>query len=150
MPQKQRIRLDRHIAPEVHELTCRRAFLRRSACGIGVAALASLLRRDGRGADSASALRTSRGVIRPLHVAPKARRIIFLTMAGGPSHLETLDYKPKLAEMHGQPMPESYTKGQQIAQLQGAKLNCFGPQYEFEKFGQSGQHISRILPHIGS
>ena len=48
-------------------------------------------------------------------------------MAGGPSHLETFDYKPKLAEMHGQPMPESFTKGQPIAQLQGQKLNCFAP-----------------------
>ncbi|MCB0188870.1 MAG: DUF1501 domain-containing protein, partial [Caldilineaceae bacterium] len=48
-------------------------------------------------------------------------------MAGGPSHLETFDYKPKLAEMDGQPMPESFTKGQPIAQLQGAALKCLGP-----------------------
>jgi hypothetical protein len=81
---------------------------------------------------------------------PRAKRIIVLTMAGGPSHLETLDYKPKLAEMHGQPMPESFTKGQPIAQLQGAKLNCFGPQHKFQKFGESGQFISEIFPQIGS
>jgi hypothetical protein len=71
-------------------------------------------------------------------------------MAGGPSHLETLDYKPKLAQMHGQPMPESYTKGQPIAQLQGAKLTCFAPQHPFKKFGKSGQEICTILPHVGS
>ena len=71
-------------------------------------------------------------------------------MAGGPSHLETFDYKPKLAEMHGKPMPESFTKGQQIAQLQGKKLICFGPQYKFEKFGKSGQEICELFPHIGS
>src|SRR5262245_45703055 len=82
----------------------RRSFLSRAACGIGAAALATLLRRDVAAADSAGALPVSRGVISPLHLAPKARRIIFLTMAGGPSHLESLDYKPKLAEMHGQPM----------------------------------------------
>ena len=69
----------------------------------------------------------SRGVINPLHLAPKAKRIIFLTMAGGPSHLETFDYKPKLAEMHGQPMPESFTKGQPIAQLQGQGAQVLRP-----------------------
>jgi hypothetical protein len=69
-------------------------------------------------------------------------------MAGGMTHLDTFDYKEKLAEMHGQPMPESVTKGQQIAQLQGAKLNCFGPQHAFKKWGQSGQMISEIWPHV--
>ena len=52
--------------------------------------------------------------------------------------------------MHGQPMPESFTKGQPIAQLQGQKLMCFGPQSTFSKFGQSQQSISNHLPHIGS
>jgi hypothetical protein len=66
------------------------------------------------------------------------------------SHLDTFDYKPKLAEMHGQPMPESLTKGQQIAQLQGQKLVCFAPQHPFEKYGNSGQMISNIWPELGS
>src|SRR5262245_58125033 len=111
----------------------RRVFLARTACGIGAAALAYLLgERGSRGAD----LSASRGVIRPLHVAPKAKRIIFLTMAGGPSHLETFDYKPKLAEMSGQPMPESFTKGQPIAQLQGKELKCLAPQHPFKKYGE--------------
>ena len=91
------------------------------------------------------------GMIDPMHLAPKAKRVIFLCMAGGPSHLETLDYKPKLAEMHGQPMPESFTKGQPIAQLQGnKKLTCFAPQHPFERFGESGQQICSKFPHIGS
>ena len=85
----------------------------------------------------------------PLHFPAKAKRVIYLTMAGGPSHLETLDYKPKLAELNGQPMPESFTQGQQIAQLQGQKLNCLAPQFPFQKCGKSGQEISTILPHIG-
>jgi hypothetical protein len=71
-------------------------------------------------------------------------------MAGGPSHLETLDYKPKLAELHGQPMPESFTKGQPIAQLQNQKLNCFAPQYSFVARGKSGLQISEAFPHIGT
>ena len=125
----------------------RRVFLGRSACGIGAAALASLLSgSNGRAVEIAA----SRGVIRPLHVAPRAKRIIFLTMAGGPSHLETLDYKPKLAEMHGQPMPESFTKGQPIAQLQGKELKCLAPQHTFKKYGESGQEICEIFPHLGT
>jgi hypothetical protein len=71
-------------------------------------------------------------------------------MAGGPSHLETFDHKPKLAEMHGKPMPESFTRGQPIAQLQGQKLNCFGPQHPFKKFGKSGQEICEIFPNLGT
>ena len=127
----------------------RRTFLSRSACGIGAAALTSLLGADA-GRAAAGAVLTSRGVINPLHYPPRAKRIIFLTMAGGPSHLETLDYKPKLAEMSGQPMPESFTKGQPIAQLQGKELKCLAPQHAFKKHGQSGQEISEIFPHFGT
>src|SRR5262249_49726763 len=68
-------------------------------------------------------------------------------MSGGPSHLETFDYKPKLAEMDGKPMPESFTKGQPIAQLQGAKLTCLGPRFAFRKHGKSGTEVADILPY---
>jgi hypothetical protein len=71
-------------------------------------------------------------------------------MAGGPSHLETFDYKPKLAEMHREPMPESVTKGKQIAQLQGKELKCYGPQLKFKQFGKSGAEICELFEHIGS
>src|SRR5256714_7789105 len=85
-----------------------------------------------------------------LHNPAKAKRVIFLYQAGGPSHLETFDHKPKLAEMNGKGMPESMTRGQQIAQLQGRPLVCFGPQYGFRKFGKSGQEMCELFPHIGS
>jgi hypothetical protein len=85
-----------------------------------------------------------------LHLAAKAKRVIYLYMAGGPSHLESLDFKPTLAKLHGQPMPESVTKGQPIAQLQGQKLTCFAPQHAFKKYGTSGQEICEIFPHVGS
>jgi Protein of unknown function (DUF1501) len=107
-------------------------------------ALASLLRPALVQAEAA------RGVLNPLPLPQKAKRVIWLAMAGGPSHLETFDYKPKLAAMNGQPMPESMTKGQQIAQLQGKPLTCFGPQYGFKKFGKSGQEICELFPRIGS
>jgi hypothetical protein len=92
----------------------------------------------------------AKGAIQPLHHAPKAKRVIFLYQAGGPSHLETFDYKPRLADMHGKPMPESFTKGQQIAQLQGKPLICYGPQLGFKRFGRSGLEICDLFPHIGS
>lgn len=115
----------------------RRAFLGRASLGLGAVALSRLL-------DPPAAAAAPTGLP---HFAPKARRVIFLYMAGGPSHLETFDYKPKLAAMDGQPMPESFTKGQPIAQLQGQALRCLGPQFAFRRCGQSGQEISEILPH---
>src|SRR5882724_8060533 len=113
----------------------RRAFLSR---GIGLFALNSLLRAS------------TTGTVNPLHHPARAKRVIFLYQAGGPSHLETFDNKPKLAEMHGKGMPESFTKGQQIAQLQGRPLVCFGPQHGFRRFGKSGQEMCELFPHMGS
>jgi hypothetical protein len=89
----------------------RRTFLRQGLAGLGTVALNTLL--------AAQKPSSSRGVVNPLHYPAKAKRVIFLYQAGGPSHLETFDPKPKLAAMDGKPMPESMTKGQQIAQLQG-------------------------------
>jgi hypothetical protein len=115
-------------------------------------ALASLLepRRVRAGGSEAASGSRWPGVVNPPHFTPRAKRVIYLYMAGGPSHLESFDYKPGLARMHGQPMPESYTRGQPIAQLQGAQLRCFAPQHPFQRFGQSGQEIASIFPHIGS
>src|SRR5437588_11253800 len=112
----------------------RRAFLGRTATGLGSLALASLLNPKllAGGADRAAVQRWS-GVVKPVHVLPRVKRVIYLYMAGGPSHLETWDYKPKLGEMTGKPMPESFTKGQPIAQLHGAKLTCFAPQHAFQR-----------------
>jgi hypothetical protein len=127
----------------------RRAFLRQGISGLGMLALNSLLNPRLLGSDAPRPAGTG-GVVNPLHHPAKAKRVIFLYQAGGPSHLETFDHKPKLEEMHGKPMPESFTKGQQIAQLQGARLVCFGPQHGFKKFGKSGQEMCELFPHIGS
>ena len=112
----------------------RRAFLQSGSLGFGSLALSSILQ--------GGALNSG--------VTPKCKRVIFLCMAGGPSHLETFDYKPRLAELHGKPMPKSVTKGQQIAQLQGSanNLKVLGPQHPFARHGSSGQQISSVLPHI--
>ena len=134
------------MKPSPETNVCRRAFLGRAASGLGVLAMNSLLNRQ----LLAAAQDASRGIVNPLHHTAKAKRVIFLYQAGGPSHLETFDYKPKLAELSGKPMPESMTKGQQIAQLQNSQLLCFGPQYGFRKFGKSGQEICELFPNLGS
>jgi hypothetical protein len=120
----------------------RRAFLGRTTQGLGSVALASLLQPQLLNA-------ASRGVLGPLPLPQKAKRVIWLTMAGGPSQLELFDHKPKLAEMDGKPMPESFTKGQQLAQLQGQKLVCKGPMFRFQKHGKCQMELSELLPHIG-
>src|SRR5579871_6746442 len=126
----------------------RRTFLGRGAAGLGLVALNSLINPRLLWAAQAASSQ-SKGVVNPLDFPAKAKRVIFLYQAGGPSHLETFDYKPKLAAMNGKPMPESFTKGQQIAQLQGQNLVCFGPTHEFKQFGQSGQMLCDLFPHMG-
>ncbi len=125
----------------------RRAFLGRASRGLGALAFASLMSPD---LLQAAGPERWPGAINPLHFAPKAKRVIYLCMAGGPSHLETFDYKPKLRELHNQPMPESITKGKQIAQLQGQALKCYGPQFNFKKFGNCGAEICELFPEIGA
>ena len=110
--------------------------------GLGPIALASLLKPDLLGVQPA---------VEGFPNAPaKVKRIIFLCMAGGPAHLELLDHKPELEKRDGEPMPESFTKGQQIAQLQGKQLRILAPQHPFKRYGKSGQHMTSLLPHIGS
>src|ERR1700712_3454118 len=118
-------------------LLTRRAFLGKASQGLGAVALASLLKPY-------SLQAAAKGALDSLPLPQKAKRVIWLTMAGGPSHLETFDYKPKLAELNGQPMPESLTKGQQLAQLQGQKLLCFGPQHPFARFGKNQTEICSL------
>ncbi len=68
-------------------------------------------------------------------------------MAGGPSHMDTFDYKPELNRIHGQPFPASFTNGQQLAQLQNTKLLARGSSFGFSRCGLSGQMISDLLPY---
>jgi hypothetical protein len=131
----------------------RRSFITRSGLSLGSMALGQMLARGDAGSNSVKSGTKSdkwEGVIKPLHHKPKIKRVIWLYMAGGMSHLDTWDHKPKLAEMSGKPMPESITKGQQIAQLQGSKLVCLGPQHPFKKWGKSGVEFSTVWPQLGA
>ncbi|MDC0219619.1 DUF1501 domain-containing protein [Verrucomicrobia bacterium] len=122
----------------------RRAFIGRSGLGLGAVALSSLS-APGAGRD----LERWPGVVQPLHHAAKVKRVIYLYMSGGPSHLETFDAnKPELVKMNGQPMPAEFTKGQSIAQLQNSRLTCLRPQFSFKKYGQSGTEMTSLFPHL--
>jgi hypothetical protein len=134
----------------IHDALSRRAFLGRSSHGIGALALTSLLDPGLLPTQAGAVQEKWHGLLKEPHLPPKIKRVIWLTMAGGPSHLETFDYKPQLAALHDQPMPDSLTKGQQLAQLQGAQLKCFGPQWGFKKFGQSGAEMCELFPQLGS
>jgi hypothetical protein len=116
----------------------RRTFLSRTGVGLGSVALSSLLARE---------THAAAGLPGFPHHKPKAKRVIFLYMSGGPSHLETFDHKPTLTALDGKPMPESFTKGQPIAQLQGAELKVQGHLTKFKQHGKSGQWVSDFLPY---
>ena len=125
----------------------RRAFLQQSAFGLGSIALGSLF---GSPAAAQGQSDRRRGVYATTRFPMKAKRIIHLCMAGGPSHVDTFDNKPLLKKMHGQPFPESLTRGQQLAQLQNTTLKVFGSNANFRKWGKSGQEFSELFPEIGS
>ena len=125
-----------------NHLATRRTFLGRASMGLGGLALNSLLSNG-----KLSAARP--GIAGFPQFETKIKRVIFLCQAGGPSHLELFDHKPTLEKRDGEAMPKSFTKGQQIAQLQGKELKVLAPQHPFERYGRSGQHMSSLLPHIG-
>ena len=117
----------------------RRAFLRTSTMGLGSMALASLF-NEGRAQD-ANPLAP-----RPGHHPAKAKAVIFLFMAGGPSHLELFEPKPTLQRLDGQTVPESFTRGRRFAFIRpDAKL--LGTRRRFGKAGQAGIEVSQLLPH---
>jgi hypothetical protein len=128
----------------------RRTFLQKSAYGLGALAFAGLAdpRLFGGARAATTATGQSKGVIQSPHFPIKAKRVIHLCMAGGPSHLETFDWKPELKALDGKPFPDSFTKGQQLAQLQNTTLKARGAFTEFRQCGQGGIEISNLFPHL--
>ncbi len=122
----------------------RRTFLEKSFAGIGSIALASIASQKVM-ADRAWPAYYKSGT----PMAPRVKNIIHLCMAGGPSHMDTFDPKPELTKLNGKAFPESFTKGQQLAQLQGAKLIARGSISTFSHYGQSGLEFSDYFPHMG-
>jgi hypothetical protein len=133
----------------MHRIT-RRSFLHQSAFGVGGLALAHLLSPRSEATPPTADDGRWRGILRRPDFPVKARRVIHLCMAGGPSQFETFDWKPALKKIHGQPFPSSLTKGQQLAQLQNTTLTARGSFTAFRKWGQSNQEISELFPHTGA
>jgi hypothetical protein len=138
--------------PTAHALSVnRRTFLTQSAYGLGGLAFALLQQRHGAAAEPVLARPPGwRGALAQPHFPIKAKRVIFMCMAGGPSQFETFDWKPELKALDGKEFPESLTKGQQIAQLQNQVLKARGSVTSFKKHGQSGVEVSDLFPHIAS
>jgi hypothetical protein len=124
----------------------RRTFLSRSGHALGILALGSLL--DSRLLANPSGAHRWRGILPAPHFVPRAKRVVHLCMAGGPSQLDLFDHKPELNRRHGSPFPESLTQGQQLAQLQDTELLVRGSPARFSRCGLSGQWISDLLPNI--
>jgi hypothetical protein len=129
-------------------LISRRQLFGRAATGIGTAALASLL-NDHSLAATGDPLATG-GVLGKLHFAPKAKRVIYLHMSGGPSHIDLFDYKPALKEHHGEELPASVRMGQRITGMTSGQKSfpCVYPIFNFAQHGQSGTWLSELLPHL--
>jgi hypothetical protein len=132
-------------------LLTRRQLFGRAVAGIGTAALASLLNERLFAAAVDASLKTH-GAMPALHFVPKAKRVIYLFMSGGPSHIDLFDYKPKLREYHGKELPGSVRMGQRITGMTSGQKSfpCVAPMFKFAQHGQCGAWVSELLPHIGS
>ncbi|HND54612.1 MAG TPA: DUF1501 domain-containing protein, partial [Pirellulaceae bacterium] len=141
----------------------RRRFFNSAASGAGMLALASLLRDDGLlggGAGLSETLGARRAVAaddelpnplapRASHFPGTAKRCICIFLAGGTSHLELFDPKPKLRELDGQPIPESFLKGVRFSFVKPSQSVLMGSRFGFKRYGECGMEMSELLPHIG-
>ncbi len=125
----------------------RRHFFRDCALGLGSVALTSLLRET----QAADALVLNPMAARKPHFTPRAKNVIYLFMAGGPSQLELFDYKPKLTELNGQPIPEEFVKGKRFAFMDTfaakERPKMLGTKRKFGRHGRAGAYVSECLPH---
>jgi len=126
----------------------RRDFLGRFALGLGGAALAGLFNREAGAASVAAASNPFKGILPAPHFAPKANRIIYLFMSGGPSQLDLFDYKPLLNKMNGQDLPASVRMGQRLTGMSAnqATLPMAGSIFKFAQHGKSGAWLSELMP----
>ena len=118
--------------------------------GLGGIALASLMNERLFGAKPPAALPNPMAPKQP-HFAPKAKNIIYLFMAGGPSQLELFDYKPKLLELNGKPIPQSFIEGKRFAFMGSSHgTNLLGTRRAFKQHGQNGMWVSELFPHTAT
>jgi hypothetical protein len=124
------------------KLITRRWFFQQCGVGLGAVALGSLFRESGWAAPALNPLAAKQP-----HFTPKAKRVIYLFMAGAPSHLELFDYKPELEKWNGKPPPDDLVKGYRAAFI-NPNAALLGPKFKFAKHGQSGAELSELLPRL--
>ncbi|MCA9131572.1 MAG: DUF1501 domain-containing protein [Planctomycetales bacterium] len=127
----------------------RRHFFGRAATGIGTAALASLLSREQPSHAAEGPLLPRFGGLPAVpHFAPRAKRVIYLFQNGAPTHVDLFDWKPRLQQMHGQPVPEAYIRGRRFSTMTGDPSGkvLLAPVEPFSQHGQSRAWVSRLMP----
>src|SRR5438270_14083651 len=138
--------LQNELRQEYGRLLTRRWFFRQCGVGLGSLALASLLGEErllgGESAHAADPL-----AAKPPQFKPKARRVIYLFMAGAPSQLELFDYKPSLAKYNGKPLPPEVIAGQKYAFIK-PDAALYATEFKFSKHGQCGAELSEAIPHL--
>lgn len=132
-----------HSTESLLQMKTRRSFLQRTGLGIGSAALASILMRDGvAGVGDQNPLAP-----RAPHFPATAKNVIYLHLTGSPPHLDMYDYKPELVKRDGQDCPESYLQGKRFAFTTGTPT-LLGTRRQFKQCGQSGMWLSDAIPHL--
>ena len=127
----------------------RRSFISQTT-GLSLSSLAAatLLQRDLQAAESTEPIVGARALPGLPHHEPRVKRVIWLMQSGAPSHCDLFDYKPLLAQLRGEEIPESIHKGQKLSTMtQGRSKPCLGPRAPFRQHGESGRWISDFLPH---
>jgi len=135
--------------PVLRDIT-RRHLFSQCALGVGSIALASMLGESAHAAGAKPVVPSQSPATRKPHFTPRAKNVIFLFMAGGPSQLELFDYKPKLIELNGKPIPDSYLEGKRFAFMDSSfknKSTLLGTRRKFKQYGSSGAWVSELFPH---
>ncbi len=137
-----------HTKEEMSRLLTRRHFFGRTSMGLGSAVLAQLMRGTENRA-LGSSVSESGGALKSLHFPPKAKRVIYLFMSGGPSQMDMWDYKPILNEKNGQELPDSVRGGQRLTGMSGnqSTLPLAGSIFKFAQHGRNGIWASELLPY---
>jgi len=135
-----------HFFNDYRKQITRRWFFKECGVGLGAIALGSLL-SEGRLSAADKIAGSNPLAPRQPHFGAKAKRVIFLFMAGAPSHLELFDNKPELAKWDGKLPPAELLKGYRAAFI-NPNSKLLGPKFKFARHGQSGAELSELLPHL--
>lgn len=136
-----------NVSPHNQIHRTRREFLNTTASGLGMAALGSMLTRDG--VLAADAVADNPLAPKPPHFDPAAKACIFIFMAGAPSHIDLFDDKPVLKQRHGEPLPASMLEKVRFAFINKENALLQGSPYKFQQHGECGMPLSELLPHLG-